>query len=111
MVMYTWAYEFALDSKAGQKSITTECAIQLWRMVYRQEQLPDIFERWVAFLEAKPGIKSITKDTWNMFPEFGEIGTNLSHYDHEQAWPSVFDDFVDYEKDRLGSNFSKDDSP
>ena len=36
-----------------------------------------------------------------MFLNFTEvIGDDLSNYDDNEAWPSLFDDFVEYENER-----------
>ena len=105
--MYKWAYNFTLDKEKGEKKLTDETAIALWKMVYGNRQ-PAIFERWVTFLEASPiekEKKGIPRDVWIMFANFADvIGTDLSLYNPEEAWPVLIDDFVEYEKDRLNGN-------
>ena len=42
-----------------------------------------------------------------MFLNFVEaVGNDLSHYDDTEAWPSLFDDFVEFENDQLNQNSS-----
>ncbi|KAL3238843.1 hypothetical protein MRX96_021872 [Rhipicephalus microplus] len=79
-------------------------AAQLWRLVFSQEP-PAVLERWLAFLESHPEVRGITSDTWNMFLHFAETaGRDLSTYDDSEAWPSLFDDFVEYENDQTNQN-------
>ena len=48
----------------------------------------------------------IPRDTWNMFFNLVEaVGDgNLSSYDDSEAWPSLFDDFIEQENDRANQN-------
>ena len=53
-----------------------------------------------------------------MFLNFCEsVGNDLSVYDEDEAWPSLFDDFVEYENDQANQNYEtvrkepKEDSP
>lgn len=101
---YKWTYKFGLDSDLGQRTLPTDIAIGLWRLVFTQNE-PAILNRWLDFLEKHPGIKGIPKDTWDMFLNFSEtIGDDLGFYDDNEAWPSLFDDFVEYENDRQNQN-------
>lgn len=44
-----------------------------------------------------------------MFLNFSEaVGDDLSSYDDTEAWPSLFDDFVEFENDQMNQNISKD---
>ena len=46
-----------------------------------------------------------------MFLNFCEtVGHDLSVYDEDEAWPSLFDDFVEYENDKENQNYSTKDS-
>ena len=50
-------------------------------------------------------MRGISRDTWNMFLNFSEtVGNDLSVYDEDEAWPSLFDDFVEYENDKVNQN-------
>ena len=52
-------------------------------------------------------VRGIPRDTWNMFLNFtAVVGSDLSHYDDTEAWPSLFDDFVEFENDQLNQNSS-----
>jgi Cullin binding len=52
-------------------------------------------------------VRGIPRDTWNMFLNFvTSVGTDLSLYDDTEAWPSLLDDFVEFENDQLNQNSS-----
>ena len=105
--MYKWAFKFGLDHEAGQRILPADMALLMWKLVFEQRK-PLILDRWLAFLESHPSIRGIPRDTWNMFLNFSEtVGNDLSSYDDTEAWPSLFDDFVEYENDQLNQNISK----
>lgn len=104
---YRWAFKFGVDSEAGQRTLPRDIAISLWSLVFTQNK-PQILDQWLNFLEVHPSIKGISKDTWDMFINLTEvIGNDLSLYDDKEAWPSLFDDFVEYENDRQNQNVTE----
>lgn len=105
--LYRFTFRFGLDSSSGQRILTTEMAVLLWRLVFTIRE-PPILKKWLAFLDCHQSIRGIPRDTWNMFLNFTEIvGEDLSCYDDNEAWPSLFDDFVEYENDQANQNISK----
>ncbi|XP_022068298.2 DCN1-like protein 3 [Acanthochromis polyacanthus] len=96
--LYRFTFQFGLDAEEGQRSLQREIAIALWRLVFTQDT-PAILERWLDFLAENPsGIRGISRDTWNMFLNFTQaIGPDLSNYSEDEAWPSLFDTFVEWE--------------
>ncbi|XP_026172276.1 DCN1-like protein 3 [Mastacembelus armatus] len=99
--LYRFTFQFGLDAEEGQRSLQREIAIALWRLVFTQDT-PTILERWLDFLSENPsGIRGISRDTWNMFLNFTQaIGPDLSNYSEDEAWPSLFDTFVEWELER-----------
>lgn len=99
--LYRFTFQFGLDAEEGQRSLQREIAIALWRLVFTQDT-PAILERWLDFLAENPsGIRGISRDTWNMFLNFTQaIGSDLSNYSEDEAWPSLFDTFVEWELER-----------
>lgn len=99
--LYRFTFQFGLDAEEGQRSLQREIAIALWRLVFTQDT-PPILERWLDFLSENPsGIRGISRDTWNMFLNFTQaIGPDLSNYSEDEAWPSLFDTFVEWELER-----------
>lgn len=78
-----------------------EIAIALWKLVFTQNN-PPVLDQWLHFLTENPsGVKGISRDTWNMFLNFTQvIGPDLSNYSEDEAWPSLFDTFVEWEMER-----------
>lgn len=99
--LYRFTFQFGLDADEGQRSLQREIAIALWRLVFTQD-MPAILEHWLDFLAENPsGIRGISRDTWNMFLNFTQaIGPDLSNYSEDEAWPSLFDTFVEWELER-----------
>ncbi|KAF7652606.1 hypothetical protein LDENG_00094470 [Lucifuga dentata] len=99
--LYRFTFQFGLDAEEGQRSLQREIAIALWRLVFTQDT-PAILEHWLDFLAENPsGIRGISRDTWNMFLNFTQaIGPDLSNYSEDEAWPSLFDTFVEWELER-----------
>ncbi|KAK7111480.1 hypothetical protein V1264_011103 [Littorina saxatilis] len=106
--LYRWTYKFGLDAESGQRTLPLEMAVILWRLVFSQSP-PVILEHWLEFLEKHLNLRGIPKDTWDMFFNFTEqVGDDLSSYDDNEAWPSLLDDFVEYENDRQNQNVKTD---
>jgi len=104
--LYRFTFKFGLDSSSGQRILPVDMAVSLWALVFSQSE-PAILKRWIHFLDKHPQVRGIPRDTWNMFLNFVQtVGTDLSHYDDTEAWPSLFDDFVEFENDQLNQNSS-----
>ncbi|XP_024243179.1 DCN1-like protein 3 [Oncorhynchus tshawytscha] len=99
--LYRFTFQFGLDADEGQRSLQRDIAIALWRLVFTQDT-PAILEHWLEFLGENPsGVRGISRDTWNMFLNFTQaIGPDLSNYSEDEAWPSLFDTFVEWEMER-----------
>ena len=95
--LYNFTFSFGLDHSTGQRSLPVEMAIPLWDLVFTHNK-PIILDRWFAFLKENE-VRGISRDTWNMFlPFVNTILPDFSNYDESEAWPSLFDDFVEYEQ-------------
>lgn len=105
---YKWTYKFGLDHESGQRTLPIDMAISLWKLVFSQRE-PKILPRWLNFLQKHQNVRGISKDTWDMFLNFVEqVGDDLSSYDDTEAWPSLLDDFVEYENDCQNQNVESD---
>jgi len=122
--VYRYAFRFALDAECGQRSLPVDVAVSLWRLVFTHR--PNLLlERWIEFLEQNPPpVRAIPRynimffvllqilnsllycrDTWCMFLHLVDaVGEDLSRYDDTEAWPSLFDDFVEWANDRANQN-------
>lgn len=104
--LYRFTFRFGLDSSQGQRILPCDMAVLLWRLVFTVRE-PPILSRWLRFLECHEHVRGIPRDTWNMFLNFAEaVGNDLSTYDDAEAWPSIFDDFVEFENDQANQNIS-----
>jgi hypothetical protein len=57
-----------------------------------------LWNDWTEFMKGK---QAVTRDTWRLFYTFTQQHPkDLNNYDADGCWPSVFDDFVDYIKDK-----------
>lgn len=107
--LYRFTFKFGLDVSSGQRILPADIAVLLWRLVFTNNE-PPILDRWLSYLEKNPHIRGIPKDTWYMFLNFCEyVGDDLSSYDDTEAWPSLFDDFVEFENDQMNQNVTKND--
>ncbi|XP_053685273.1 DCN1-like protein 3 [Sabethes cyaneus] len=95
-LLYRFTFWFGLEQ--GQRILSLDMAISLWRLVFTVHT-PDILPRWLHFLEQHQNIRGVPRDTWNMFLNFVET-CDITQYDDTEAWPSLFDDFVEYEQER-----------
>lgn len=104
--LYRFTFRFGLDSGQGQRILPSDMAVLLWRLVFSVRE-PPILSRWLRFLECHPHVRGIPRDTWNMFLNFADaVGNDLSTYDDAEAWPSIFDDFVEFENDQTNQNIT-----
>ena len=93
--LYNFTFSFGLDHSSGQRSLPIDMALALWSLVFTQAK-PEILDKWFAFLQ-ETEVKGISRDTWNMFLPFVETTLpDFSNYDESEAWPSLFDDFVEH---------------
>lgn len=92
-------FRFGLEPEL--RTLPLDMAISLWRLVFTVHTPPvNILGKWLDYLAENPQqIRGIPKDTWNMFLNFAET-CDIYSYSDEDAWPSVFDDFVEYENER-----------
>lgn len=99
--LYRFTFQFGLDCGEGQRSLQRPIAIALWRLVFTLDT-PPVLEHWLHFLSENPcGVRGISRDTWNMFLNFTQsVGSDLSNYSEDEAWPSLFDSFVEWETER-----------
>lgn len=109
--LYRFTFRFGLDSGCGQRILPIDMAIILWKLVFSIRIPCDdsfILNAWLDFLSQHTHVvRGIPRDTWNMFLTFFDtIGDDLARYDDTEAWPSLLDDFVDYQTDKSNQNTS-----
>jgi len=111
--LYRYTFRFGLSSTPCATSSELRClpidmAMSLWHLVFSPRE-PAILSKWLTFLQSHSDtVRGISRDTWNMFLNFTEtVGNDLSVYDEDEAWPSLFDDFVEHENDKANQNYQQ----
>lgn len=100
--LYKFTFGFGLDVDEGQRSLPASMAIPLWKLVFG-ECAPVYMDKWYEYIEER-GVKVIPRDTWNMFLHMAEsIKSDFSNYDEFEAWPSLFDDFVEAQRHKVSN--------
>ncbi|KAF0307554.1 DCN1-like protein 3 [Amphibalanus amphitrite] len=108
--LYHFTFRFGLDAELGQRILPAPMAISLWRLVFSQSE-PALLEPWLRYLEKHAQIRGIPADTWSMFLSLVEaVRPDLADYDDTEAWPSLFDDFVEFQTDQANQNVSTESS-
>ena len=96
--LYRFTFKFGLDVEEGQRALPKNIALPLWKLVF-SKNVPPVLDRWFAYLENRQ-LRGISRDTWYMFLNFTEaIEPDFENYDDSEAWPSLFDDFVESERE------------
>ncbi|KAJ2159613.1 DCN1-like protein 5 [Coemansia sp. RSA 552] len=56
-----------------------------------------VFQKFVEFLQANDRVKAVNRDQWQSLLELSRsLDQDLSNYSKDDAWPTLFDDFVDW---------------
>lgn len=106
--LYRFTFKFGLDVEEGQRALPKNIAVPLWKLVF-SKNVPAVLDRWFVYLENRQ-LRGISRDTWYMFLNFTEaIDPDFANYDDSEAWPSLFDDFVESERE-MAKQMAKDDS-
>ncbi|CAK8689555.1 DCN1-like protein 3 isoform X2 [Clavelina lepadiformis] len=101
--LYRFTFQFALDIEEGQRSLPCDIAIAMWDVVFSRSH-PLMLESWIKYLN-EHNVRGISRDTWNMFLYLTEsLNDDLSNYNDNEAWPSLFDDFVEYKRAEIEKN-------
>lgn len=97
---YAFSFDY-MKMEKGERATVLEKqdAHMLWDMLGLDKKFA-FYKDWLAFWD-EGGRKGVTKDTWMMLLVFiSEIGSNINAYNEDDCWNSVFDDFVEFLRER-----------
>jgi DCN1-like protein 1/2 len=107
--VYVWTFGWAKSLDTQQKSLPLDTAIAFWRLILPIKKYKHL-DLWIEYL-TEHYKKSINKDVWSLLIDFMDsIGDDFSGYDEgityilmkiDGAWPTVFDSFVEYARNKL----------
>jgi len=84
---YIFVYAAGID---GKKYLKLEYAVTMWRIVLK-DQFSQL-EAWIQFCEVES--KPVNQDCWNLLLDFSKSWPR--GYDPNDAWPVIFDNFVEW---------------
>ncbi|KAG8953924.1 hypothetical protein FRC04_000907 [Tulasnella sp. 424] len=92
---------FNLMKKAEARVMEMELATAAWSVVLQPKY--SIIERLLEFIAEHPSYKAVNKDLWSMTLEFCLTleERSIAEWNDEESWPSLLDEFVDWEKKRI----------
>ena len=97
--LYLFTFSFGLDHSSGQRALPLDMAIPLWELLFTHYNFT-LLPLWFKFLHESE-TRVISRDTWNMFlPFIKTMKPDFSNYDEFEAWPSLFDDFVEQQLEK-----------
>mmetsp|Transcript_33168 Transcript_33168/g.77590 ORF Transcript_33168/g.77590 Transcript_33168/m.77590 type:complete len:275 (+) Transcript_33168:75-899(+) len=87
--LYLFSFNLALESPARALSIEDACS--LWRLFMPSWPHLEAWTKWLNEKQSRP----VSKDVWDMFWKLAmEEPEDMSTYDENLDWPSVFDNFI-----------------
>ncbi|RVD84054.1 uncharacterized protein DFL_005823 [Arthrobotrys flagrans] len=104
----TAVFAFVLDPLTYDLKYDPETAVPLkWEDHPYPHAVP-----FLEFLTEKQPVKVVNKDQWESFLPFNRsVEYMLGNYDPEGAWPALYDQYVDWRKERDGLAIGPKDGP
>eukprot|EP01005_Ploeotia_sp_CARIB1_P000649 NODE_188_length_1239_cov_4.955036_g184_i0.p1 GENE.NODE_188_length_1239_cov_4.955036_g184_i0~~NODE_188_length_1239_cov_4.955036_g184_i0.p1 ORF type:complete len:314 (+),score=55.79 NODE_188_length_1239_cov_4.955036_g184_i0:69-1010(+) len=94
---YRSVFDFVKSSPAA-KTLEAQTATGVWAILLKGKW--KWMDQWVEYVN-EVFKKAISKDVWNLFPDFIAGKPDFSDYDAEGgAWPLLFDEFVELVKEK-----------
>jgi len=95
-----WNWSFGA-SQEGRKTLELEAAYVLLALFFPDENTPHV-QDFVGFLKEQESTKMLTKDQWSSLYQFVHtVNSDVANYDTEDAWPCLFDEYVEWRKQRM----------
>jgi len=98
--IYKWSFNFAKEPT--QRAIESELAAGLLKLLMKERKgkFPHC-EEFCEYLTTTSKFKVINMDHWMSFYQFNNlVKPDFSNFNAEDAWPTMFDDFVEWRKNK-----------
>jgi len=91
---YAFCFDYLKSEKGARATVLDkEDALMTWELLGMRERF-HFYEQWTTYWKEND-LKGVTRDTWMMLLKFiKDIGKSVANYREEDAWPTVYDDFV-----------------
>ena len=96
---YAFCFDYLKSEKGARATVLDkEDAMMTWELLGMRDRFA-FYDKWTIYWKENDG-KGVTRDVWMMLLKFiKDIGNNPGNYSLDDAWPTVYDDFVcDYLK-------------
>ncbi|KAI8578009.1 hypothetical protein K450DRAFT_249479 [Umbelopsis ramanniana AG] len=98
--MTDFLFHISIHVLTNRHSKCTQTAIIMWGLLLGNQS--SHVESFATFLTEKQPVKVINRDQWQSFLEFATtVSDDFHDYDEMSAWPVLFDDFVEWKRERL----------
>jgi len=88
---YRWLFKYVQD---GQRTISIDLAKKLWEIVLQPRDY-DLYPGWYKWIDSNKEVLGVSRDVWELLLDFiSEMKSDLSNFDPEDSWPSLFDEFA-----------------
>jgi len=91
---YAFCFDYLKSEKGARATVLDkEDALMTWELLGMRERFT-FYDKWALYWK-EGEMKGVTRDTWMMLLKFiKDVGSSVTNYHEEDAWPCVFDDFV-----------------
>jgi hypothetical protein len=107
---YDFAYAYAREP--GARHCERGAAAACWLRIFGGAEGGDARARatvlaFIEYVEGRTDVRYVTADVWSQARHFVrcvlEYGGDLTWYDEREAWPTLFDEFVESTKEKMAS--------
>jgi hypothetical protein len=105
---FTYAYAREPGARHSERGAMVAC----WLRIFGGAEGGDARARatvlaFIEYIEGRTDVRYVTADVWSQARHFVrcvlEYGGGLTWYDEREAWPTLFDEFVEFTKEKMAS--------
>lgn len=94
---YSFLFSYMLPPDGRVCTLDVAECLESWNVLGFPTKWPELWPKWIEFMSTK---KTVSKDAWNLVPQFfTAVGVDLSGFDESACWPTIFEDFAYWVKD------------